>query len=57
MYISGELFKNHCDWSIDDRYPLKFEKEKIKEGDSIFMKISDISKFLSLNVDKKIIFQ
>ena len=54
MYVSGELYQSYCKWNIDNRYKIRKWDESIKEGDTVFMKYSDITKFLSDPPPKKV---
>lgn len=45
-FISGETFKELCDYNIDDRYPLIPYDDTLTEGDRVFMKVNDIPAFL-----------
>ena len=46
-FISGAMFKDLCDYNLDDRYPLVPIDEDIQRGDKVFMKVNDIPAFLS----------
>ena len=50
MYISGQFFHAQCQWNLDDRYPIVFQKDYISTDDKVFMKMSDIPLFLSSSV-------
>ena len=40
--ISGAVFKSLCKYILDDRYPIIPYDTKLVEGDSVFMKVSDV---------------
>jgi hypothetical protein len=56
MYISGQYFQQRCKWNLDNRYPIRKWNSIIElyNGDSVFLKISDISYFISLRLPKKV---
>ncbi len=49
MFISGQLIQSSCRWNIDDRYPIRkwTLSFHVKNGDKVFMKLSDIPLFLT----------
>jgi len=53
--ISGFEFRNKCKYNLDDRYPLVPYDSNIEEGDSVFLKVSDIPAFLNIPPLKKVI--
>lgn len=46
-FISGSVFKDLCDYNLDDRYPLVPIDEDIQRGDKVFMKVNDIPAFVA----------
>ena len=46
-FISGAVFKDLCDYNLDNRYPLIPYDDRMQEGDRVFMKIIDIPEFLA----------
>ena len=46
-FISGAVFKDLCDYNLDDRYELIPYDEDMEEGDRVFLKITDIPGFLA----------
>jgi hypothetical protein len=46
-FISGSVFKDLCDYNLDDRYALVPIDEDIQRGDKVFMKVNDIPAFLA----------
>ena len=48
MFISGQLIQSECRWNIDDRYPIRLWvlSPMVSQGDRVFMKHSDIPKFI-----------
>lgn len=58
MLISGYLYSTQCKWNLDNRYPLRVwnNRNTLKEGDSIFLKVCDIpSIFMLVPIGKKVI--
>jgi len=45
-FISGAMFKELCDYNIDDRYALIPYDNDIEEGSTVFMKVNDIPAFI-----------
>jgi hypothetical protein len=54
MYTSGEKIQYHCTFNLDDRYALRPYTDA-KEGESVFLKMSDIPKFLAKPPPEKVI--
>jgi len=48
MFLSGHYFQQQCRWNLDNRYPLRVWGllNKAKEGDKVFLKVSDIPYFM-----------
>lgn len=46
-FISGSVFKDLCDYNLDDRYTLVPIDEYIEKGDKVFMKVADIPSFIA----------
>jgi hypothetical protein len=48
MFLSGAYFQQQCKWNLDNRYPLRVWGilNKARQGDSVFLKVSDIPYFL-----------
>lgn len=47
-FISGAVFKDLCKYNLDDRYDLIPYDDSIEEGDRVFLKITDIPRFLAV---------
>lgn len=56
MFLSGAHFQSQCRWNLDNRYPIRKWSSilELKTGDSVFLKVSDIPYFLTLNVPKSV---
>ena len=56
MFVSGASFQKDCRWNLDNRYPIRKWRSflEVKPGDSVFLKVSDIPYFLSLNLPKRV---
>jgi hypothetical protein len=56
MFTSGFHFQQSCKWNLDNRYPIRKWRTifELKNGDSVFLKVSDIPYFVSLNLPKRV---
>ena len=55
-FISGAYYQEKCKWNLDNRYPIRKWRTpfELTTGDTVFLKVSDISHFLGMRITKKV---
>ena len=54
VLVSGQAFHVLCKYNLDDRYSLIPYDDRLQEGDRVFLKVKDITKFIMHPPPKKV---